>query len=66
MSGCADHIDALTWFGLASSCSVSQPGLQKWVAPLVDDIRTQDKAQGMMAKLIGKETAKRIFYEVTT
>ena len=30
------------------------------------DIRTQDKAQGMMAKLIGKDTAKRIFYEVST
>ena len=30
------------------------------------DIRTQDKAQGMMAKLIGADTAKRIFYEVTT
>jgi len=32
----------------------------------VDDIRTQDKAQGMMAKMIGKRTARRIFYEVTT
>ncbi|MCP4274989.1 MAG: hypothetical protein GY779_01400 [Gammaproteobacteria bacterium] len=32
----------------------------------VDDIRTQDKAQGMMAKMIGKNIAKRIFYEVTT
>lgn len=32
----------------------------------VDDIRTQDKAQGIMAKMIGKETARRIFYEVTT
>ena len=31
-----------------------------------EDIRTQDKAQGMMAKLIGADTAKRIFYEVTT
>ena len=34
----------------------------KWV----DDIRTQDKAQGMIAKMIGAETARRIFYEVTT
>ena len=34
----------------------------KWV----DDIRTQDKAQGMIAKMIGSKTAKRIFYEVTT
>ena len=32
----------------------------------IDDIRTQDKAQSMMAKIIGKKTAKRIFYEVTT
>ena len=35
-------------------------------AQFVSDIRTQDKAQGMMAKMIGKETARRIFYEVTT
>ncbi len=40
--------------------------IQKAQAQFIDDIRTQDKAQGMMAKLIGKETAKRIFYEVTT
>ncbi|MGI9317609.1 MAG: hypothetical protein ACR2QW_09780 [bacterium] len=32
----------------------------------IDDIRTQDKAQSMIAKMIGKKTAKRIFYEVTT
>ena len=32
----------------------------------VEDIRTQDKAQGMIAKMIGKKTARRIFYEVTT
>ena len=32
----------------------------------IDDIRTQDKAQGMMSKMIGKATARRIFYEVTT
>lgn len=32
----------------------------------VSDIRTQDKAQGMMAKMIGKDTARRIFWEVTT
>ncbi len=32
----------------------------------VEDIRTQDKAQGMMAKMIGKEKARRIFYEITT
>lgn len=32
----------------------------------IDDIRTQDKAQAMMGRMIGKNTAKRIFYEVTT
>ena len=32
----------------------------------IQDIRTQDKAQGMMAKMIGAKTAQRIFYEVTT
>jgi hypothetical protein len=32
----------------------------------VEDIRTQDKAQGMIAKMIGKEKARRIFYEITT
>lgn len=31
-----------------------------------EDIRTQDKAQGMMSKFIGKKKAHRIFYEVTT
>jgi hypothetical protein len=35
-------------------------------AQWVNDIRTQDKAQGMISKMIGKKTAKRIFYEVTT
>ncbi len=32
----------------------------------IDDIRTQDKAQGMIAKMIGKQKARRIFYEITT
>lgn len=40
--------------------------VRKAQAQFIEDIRTQDKAQGMMAKMIGKETAKRIFYEVTT
>ncbi len=31
-----------------------------------EDIRTQDKAQGMIAKMIGTDKARRIFYEVTT
>ena len=40
--------------------------IEKFQAQFVDDIRTQDKAQGMMAKMIGRDTARRIFYEVTT
>jgi hypothetical protein len=40
--------------------------IQKFQDRWVDDIRTQDKAQGMMAKMIGAKTARRIFYEVTT
>jgi hypothetical protein len=35
-------------------------------AQFVSDIRTQDKAQGMMAKMIGAEKARRIFWEITT
>ena len=35
-------------------------------AQFVSDIRTQDKAQGMIAKMIGAEKARRIFWEVTT
>jgi len=40
--------------------------LERFQSQWVDDIRTQDKAQGMIAKMIGKKTARRIFYEVTT
>lgn len=40
--------------------------IQSVHARFVGDIRTQDKAQGMMAKMIGAQTARRIFYEVTT
>ncbi len=35
-------------------------------ARFVSDIRTQDKAQGMMARMIGADKARRIFYEITT
>jgi hypothetical protein len=35
-------------------------------AQFVSDIRTQDKAQGMIAKMIGADKARRIFYEITT
>ncbi len=49
---------------------VLEPGRRAAIAAsqarFVNDIRTQDKAQGMMAKMIGKDTARRIFYEVTT
>ncbi|MEO7386296.1 MAG: hypothetical protein ABIX37_05110 [Gammaproteobacteria bacterium] len=41
-------------------------GIEAFQQQFVSDIRTQDKAQGMMAKMIGKDTARRIFYEVTT
>ncbi|MFQ5633957.1 MAG: hypothetical protein ACE5G3_01315 [Gammaproteobacteria bacterium] len=35
-------------------------------AQFVRDVRTKDKAQDMLAKMIGKEPARRIFYEITT
>lgn len=41
-------------------------GIAARQAQFVSDIRTQDKAQGMMAKMIGADTARRIFHEVTT
>lgn len=40
--------------------------IRQFHAQWVSDIRTQDKAQGMIAKMIGAKTARRIFYEVTT
>ncbi len=40
--------------------------IQRFEDGFVSDIRTQDKAQGMIAKMIGSKVAKRIFYEVTT
>lgn len=40
--------------------------IEAFHAQFVDDIRTQDKAQGMIAKMIGKQKARRIFYEITT
>ncbi len=35
-------------------------------AQFVSDLRTQDKAQGMIARMIGADKARRIFYEITT
>ena len=50
-------------FGLATANLLTISEAQ---AQFVSDIRTQDKAQGMMARMIGAEKARRIFYEVTT
>jgi len=55
---------------LAGSQPVADPqrlsAIKSFHDQWIDDIRTQDKAQGMIAKMIGAKTAKRIFYEVTT
>ena len=55
---------------VARSQPVTEPArlatLQEFSDRWVDDIRTQDKAQGMIAKMIGAKKARRIFYEVTT
>lgn len=40
--------------------------LRDFHAGWIDDIRTQDKAQGMISKFIGKTKARRIFHEVST
>jgi hypothetical protein len=40
--------------------------IEEFHAGFINDIRTQDKAQGMMAKMIGKDKARRIFFELTT
>ena len=40
--------------------------IENFHAQWVDDVRTQDKAQGMIAKMLGAKKARRIFYEVTT
>lgn len=72
-----EHINSLCFAYLehytrevARAQPVTDPERLKRIAAFqsrwIDDIRTQDKAQGMMAKMIGKETAHRIFYEVTT
>lgn len=59
------------YLGLAATAPVvTDPAhlaqIQAAQAQFVSDIRTQDKAQGMMAKMIGADKARRIFYEVTT
>jgi hypothetical protein len=59
------------YLDLASqSAPVSDPARgeesRRFQAQFVEDLRTQDKAQGMMAKMIGADKARRIFYEITT
>lgn len=55
---------------IEASTPVEDPGkleqIREFHDVFVEDIRTQDKAQGMIGKMIGKEKARRIFYEVTT
>jgi hypothetical protein len=66
---CFDYLDYYA-AQVAQSDPVSDPARLQHIGQFhdnwVDDIRTQDKAQGMIAKMIGKKTARRIFYEVTT
>lgn len=55
---------------LARAPFVEDPGrleeLRRFHTQWIDDIRTQDKAQGMISKFIGKAKARRIFHEVST
>ena len=68
--GCGlDYLD--TYLDLARQAApVTDPAHLQAIAAtqarFVSDIRTQDKAQGMMARMIGAEKARRIFYEITT
>ena len=66
---CFDYLDCYLE-KVAAAQPVTDPARLEAIAGFqdrwVDDIRTQDKAQGMIAKMIGKDTARRIFYEVTT
>jgi hypothetical protein len=63
------YLDA--WLDLARRCAPETDAgrlaaIRGAHARFVSDIRTQDKAQGMMAKMIGAGKARRIFWEVTT
>ncbi len=66
---CFDYLDHYVE-QVAAAAPVTDPQrlaqIAGFQAQWVSDIRTQDKAQGMIAKMIGKDTARRIFYEVTT
>lgn len=70
LSECCTRFLDLYMDKVAASVPVTDPEplstIRDFHAQWVDDIRTQDKAQSMIAKMIGKKTARRIFYEVTT
>jgi len=68
-SCCFDYLDYyMTMVG--ESRTITDPErlktIKRFQDGFVEDIRTQDKAQGMIAKMIGAKVARRIFYEVTT
>lgn len=70
LSNCAfdylDHYLQLAAGAEARKDPARRAQIQRFQAQFREDIRTQDKAQGMIAKMIGKEKAHRIFYEITT
>ena len=70
VSGCAhDYLAHYLHFASQAEVETDPERLARIAAfhdQFREDIRTQDKAQGMIAKMIGKEKARRIFYEITT
>ena len=70
LSHCAfdylDHYLRLAALAMPQTDSARLEQIAKFQAQFREDIRTQDKAQGMIAKMIGKDKARRIFYEITT
>jgi len=70
LSGCAfDYLDHYLQMAAAAEPQTASARLEQiaeFQTQFRQDIRTQDKAQGMIAKMIGKEKARRIFYEITT
>ncbi len=70
LSSCAfDYLDHYLQMAAAAERQedpARRDQIARFQAQFREDIRTQDKAQGMIAKMIGKEKARRIFYEVTT
>jgi hypothetical protein len=70
LSSCAldylDHYLQLAKAAEPEGDAIRLERIASFQAQFREDIRTQDKAQGMIAKMIGKEKARRIFYEITT